>query len=67
MEDEQSRLIDSVDESVYLRIEDQPTSGRDRVVTYLLEIDRDGYIPREIGLAEDGTAVYVTRLGEYGR
>ena len=40
----------------------------------LLEVDREGYIPREVGIiprevgiADDGTPVYVTRPGEYGR
>jgi hypothetical protein len=61
------KVAPEVDGSVYIRFDDHATSGGDRVVTYLLEIDKDGYIPREIGLAEDESPVYVTRLGEYGR
>jgi len=54
-------------QSVFLRISEVTEGSKDPVVTTLLEIDPDGYIPREIGLAKDGTAVYVTRPGEYGR
>ena len=54
-------------QSVFLRISDVKDDSKHPVVTTLLEIDSEGYIPREIGLAEDGTAVYVTRPGEYGR
>lgn len=52
--------------SVFLRIE-LPVSPKDRVAVTFLEIDPEGHIPREIGLAEDATPVYVTRPGEYGR
>lgn len=54
-------------QSVFLRITEVKDDSKHPVVTTLLEIDPEGYIPREIGLAEDGTAVYVTRPGEYGR
>lgn len=50
--------------SVFLRIEE---TGQDQVAATLIEIDEDGDIPREVGVAEDGTPVYVTRPGEYGR
>ena len=53
--------------SVFLRISESENGSRDQVATTLLEIDREGYIPREVGLAEDGRPVYVTRPGEYGR
>jgi len=48
-------------QSVFLRISEVTEGSKDPVGTTLLEIDPDGYIPREIGLAKDRTAVYVTR------
>jgi hypothetical protein len=52
--------------SVYLRVDTPNSGGRRPVVTTLLEIDPEGYIPREVGLTADGTPTYVTRPGEYG-
>jgi hypothetical protein len=60
------RPLQDSDTSVFLRIPEPEGSGRGRVVASLVEIDREGFIPREIGLAADGTPVYVTRVGEYG-
>jgi hypothetical protein len=54
-----------VAESVFLRI-DERNGGPHHEVAFLLEIAADGYIPREVGLAADGTATYVTRPGGYG-
>jgi hypothetical protein len=54
-------------ESVFLRIDEGTVESRkDTRRTYLIEINADGGIPREIGLAADGHATYVTRPGEYG-
>ena len=53
--------------SVFLRV-DHPSAGRgsQQIVATLLEVEADGWIPREVGLAADGTPIYVTRPGEYG-
>jgi hypothetical protein len=53
--------------SVYLRIKNSGPPAKDGAVATLIEIGPAGYIPREVGVAEDGTPIYVTRPGEYGR
>ncbi len=53
--------------SVFLRIVGVQDRSKVPVAISLIEIDQEGYIPREVGLGEDGTPVYVTRPGEYGR
>jgi hypothetical protein len=58
------------DTSVFLRI-DTSRGGPRRVgnlieVASLIEVDLDGYIPREVGVTADAVPTYVTRSGEYG-
>ncbi len=53
-------------ESLFLRIDETEFGGNRREVATLVEIVPSGRIPREVGLAADGTPTYVTRPGEYG-
>lgn len=54
------------DGSVYLRVTDVDWGKRSRVVASLIEVDAEGYIPREVDVAGDGRPIRVTRPGDYG-
>lgn len=53
--------------SVFLRLEEIDAAPDGRLAATLIEVDVEGYIPREVGLAKDGTLLHVTRPGEYGQ
>ena len=66
-EPEPERRDASTNGSVFLRIPMSERTRRGRIVACLLELDSEGYIPREIDVIEGDVPVRVTRPGEYGQ
>jgi hypothetical protein len=68
-ETDEPKALEQIDEkpSIFWRIpNDEPRRKGDREAVSMIEIDADGWIPREISLAADGTPLDITRPGEYG-
>jgi hypothetical protein len=53
-------------ESVFWRIPNRWRKSGERTAEWWIEIDAEGYIPREIELDDERRALSVTRLEEYG-
>lgn len=53
--------------SIFWRIPNRgPRSRRDREIEFMIEIEADGTIPREVSLGAGGKPLDITRPGEYG-
>ena len=58
-------IREMAEHSVFVRVTPEVDASSTDLRTYLVEIEPNGYVPREVGLDSEGNPTFITRPGEY--